>query len=210
VSEPSWDMLITSIPHRHEKLLLLLAELDRQLPVPGAGVRIYRDNLEHPYGNKTQDLVSSSRASWVSCIDDDDMVAPDFVSRVMAALETDPDYVGFPVRWTRDGALQVHVEHSLRHGGWQDTADMLKRDITQFNPIRRELALLGTWAGGYEAERRWAEAVRASGKAVTETWIDEPVYYYQESSSDTFKSNRQPWPAEQIPPLPSYPWLTAI
>lgn len=210
MSGPTWDILITSIPHRHAKLCALLAELDCQLPVPGVGVRLYRDNLEHGYGNKTQDLINSSAASWVSCADDDDMVAPDFVARVMAALESDPDYVGFPVRWTRDGALQAPVEHSLRHGGWHDSADLLKRDIAQFNPIRRELALLGVWEGGYEAERRWGDAVRASGKVMTEVWIDEPVYYYQESPSDTFKTERQPWPAEQIPLLPSYPWLTAI
>jgi hypothetical protein len=210
---PTWDMLIATIPHRDASLRLLLAELDRQLRGygrPRAGVRIYRDNLEHGYGNKTQDLINSSTAGYISCIDDDDMVAPDFVERVLAALGTWPDYVGFPVRWTVDGVPQCPVEHSLRHGGWHDSAGMLKRDIAQFNPIRRELALLGTWEGGYQAERRWGDQVRATGRVATEVWIDEPMYYYQDSPTDTFMITRQPFPPDAISPLPSYPWLTAI
>jgi hypothetical protein len=87
---------------------------------------------------------------------------------------------------------------------------MLKRDITQFNPIRRELALLGEWEGQYEAERRWGDRVRETGLCVTEEWLPDPVYYYRESTNDTFVTGRQSLPPEQIPPLPSYPWLGSL
>lgn len=205
----TWDALICTIPHRHEKLLELLADLDRQWQ-PGFGVLLYRDNLENHYGDKTGILVSTSQAQYVSCIDDDDLLAPDGVSRVMTALESQPDYVGFPVCWTQDGVVQIPVEHSLRYNGWTDSPEMLRRDIAQFNPIRRELALLGGWEGGYEAERRWSDRVRESGLCVTEEWLPEPVYLYRESSGDTFTTCRQSLPPEQIPPLPVYPWLRQI
>ena len=203
-------MLITSIPHRHASLLALLAELDRQLPVPGAAVRVYRDNLQASYGDKSQALIDSSRADYISFTDDDDLVAPDFVSRVMAVLQDEPDYVGFPVRWTVDGEQQRPVEHSLRHGCWEDRAGMLVRDIAQFNPVKRELALLGRWEGGYQAERRWGDQVRATGRVKTEAWIPDAMYYYQDSPADTFMICRQPFAEADIPLLPSYPWLTSI
>jgi hypothetical protein len=206
----TWDVLICSIPHRHVTLLELLADLNRQWQ-PGFGALIYRDNLEDSYGAKTQTLLNRSRTQYVSCIDDDDLLAPDGVARIMAALQAQPDYVGFMVRWTTDGVPEVPVEHSLAHSNWTNRPDILLRDITQFNPIRRELALLGTWEGGNEAERRWSSGVRASGKCVSQAWLpDPPVYYYRSSSKDTFKMERFPMPQDQIPLLPSYPWLTVV
>jgi hypothetical protein len=205
----TWDILTTSIPHRHEKLLELLKCLDEQMTYPGTGMILYRDDLEVAYGDKTQALIEASAADYVSCIDDDDLVAPDFVSRVMRALEAGPQYVGFNVRWTRDGVPQKPVIHSLSCGGWHDKPERLERDITQFNPIRRDLALLGKWAGGYEAERRWGNEVRNAQRVGDEDFIGPgEMYYYRECAQDTFKTDRQK--LGHMPELPAYPWLRQI
>lgn len=204
-------MLICSIPHRDATLRELLAELDRQARlVRGFGARIYRDNLETAYGDKCGALVRSSKAEYVSFIDDDDMVAPDFTRQVMRALADEPDYVGFPVKWTRNGEEKLRVEHSLRHAGWQAQPGMLIRDLVQFNPIKRQLALMGTWSGGYAADGRWADSLRETGLVQREAWIPEWMYHYRNATDNTFLTPRDPMPAGQIPPMPSYPWLTAI
>lgn len=204
----TWDILISSIPHRHGQLCALLGELATQLPVPGVGVRLYRDNLEATYGAKQAALLASSQADYVSYVDDDDMVAPDYVKRILVALAEDPDYVGYPIRYTVDGQLQVPVEHSLRHGRWENTPDMLVRDISEKNPLRRHLAHLGIWEGGYAAEQQWAAGVRASGQVKTEVWIDEPMYHYQYITGSSFSAVRHPLP--EMPPLPEYPWLAVL
>ena len=206
---PLYDILICSIPHRRPTLLLLLDELDRQIEGPEVGARICYDNLQSGYGSKCNALLLSSKAEYVSFVDDDDMLAPDYLRLVLSALDTRPDYVGFPVHFTSDGNWVQPVEHSLRHGTWHDMPQMLCRDITQFNPIKRELALLGQWSGGFGAEREWASGVRASGKCTGEVWIDKPMYYYQHRSHDTFMNGRTPEP-EPIPALPDYPWLTSV
>jgi hypothetical protein len=206
--EGTWQVLITSIPHRHEKLLRLLDGLDSQRQ-PGFGALLYRDDLEVPYGDKTQALLEAATADYVSCVDDDDMLAPGAVAKIMDAIaEQAPDYVGFHVDWTRDGVPQRPVVHSLRYGTWQDRPEQLERDITQFNPVRRELALLGTWEGGWEAERRWAAQLRDSGRVKREAFIPEPLYQYRESQHDTFKTGRKPLGI--MGDLPSYPWLRQI
>jgi hypothetical protein len=207
---PTWDILTTTIPHRHDTLLLLLAELDRQIKGnDGVGVILYRDNLEVPYGDKTQALIEASEADYVSSIDDDDMIAPGFVEKVMNALFLDePDYVGFRVRWTQHGVPCRPVVHSLAYNCWQDHGHQLERDITQFNPVRRELALLGKWEGGWEAERRWSTQLRETGKVKTETFIDEELYYYQERPGSSFQAQRSPM--GYMPELPAYPWLRQI
>lgn len=204
----TWDILICSIPHRDATMLELLAELDRQM-IPGVGVIAYRDNLQTPYGGKIAAMLAHSQADYVSCVDDDDMIAPDYVARITGALEGKPDYVGFVVRWTTDGVPQRRIEHTMRHGaGWRDLENVLIRDLSEKNPMRRDLALLGPWEGGYEAERRWANGVRASGQCVTEAWIDAELYYYRYRTGDYFKTPREPLP--EVRPLPAYPWLTVL
>ena len=212
---PTWDMVIASIPHRHDTLCELLADLDVQISEADpyglqVGVRIYRDNLMVPYGDKTQQLINASLASYVSCVDDDDMIAPGGVARVLEALAKWPDYVGFCIEWTRDGAPQIPVEHSLNHPDWHNGPNMLMRSIMQFNPIRRYLSLDGTWEGGNEAERRWGNGVRERGRVQNEVFIPQPpVYRYRERTNNTFLTTRDPMQGE-IPPLPVYRWLTPL
>lgn len=219
----TWDLLLPTIPHRHALLCPLLAELDRQWQ-PGFGMILYRDNMDRPglasYG-KWQDLMEASAAEYISFIGDDDWVAPDFVGRVLKVMEEKPDYVGYPVKYTRDGVPQVRVEHSLRHGRWNDLNDayrigMLVRDIVHHNPIRRELALLARWGTAYQHEDYlWSCKLRETGKVRTEAWIPEPMYYYQETAQAwTHLAARKalpgPMPEDEIPPLPQYHWLTVL
>lgn len=210
----TWDILLPTLPHRHDQMCALLAEIGRQHE-PGLGVIVYRDNLQRAgnasYG-KWQDLQQASRADYTSFIADDDWIAPDFAARIMDALAQDPDYVGFAIRYTIDGVPAMPVEHSLRHAGWMNSPQILTRDICHQNPIRRELALLATWrTDTQEADRRWAAQLRATGKVRTEVWIPDPIFWYQETSDSWTRqgvSTKAPMAADEIRPVPEYPWLT--
>ena len=108
----TWDILICSIPHRDPTMLELLAELDRQM-APGVGVIAFRDNLETPYGAKIAGMLAHSTADYVSCVDDDDMIAPDYITRITAALE---DLKGAPgrmekVAFAKSGA-PIYVDYA--------------------------------------------------------------------------------------------------
>ena len=211
---PTWDILVCTIPHRHAELLNLLGEFARQWR-PGIRVLIHRTDIptpahpEHGYGPKCQHLLESATGDYVSWFDDDDWPAPHYVARITQALRTRPDHVGFRVRWSIDGTVQVPVEHSLRHDGWANLPHILTRDITHFNPIRRDLALLGRWEGGNGAERGWAAGIRATGRCRREEWIDEEMHHYRSRSSDTFLTPREPWRGP-LPPLPEHPWLVVL
>lgn len=205
---PTWDILMASIPHRHDRLVPLLAELDRQMR-PGLSLRISYDNLVLPVGEKYRRLLESSSAEYVCNLEDDDWIAPNYVAQITRGLEQHPDYVGFPVKWTSDGRAMIPVTHSLRYSGWENTPNELTRDIVQFNPLRRELANLGQWAASNNPDSEWADGVRASGLVRSEFWIDEPMYYYQTMSADTYMTGRTPWP-DPLPALPEYPWLVAL
>lgn len=208
-----FDILIPAIPHRHERLCALLEHLDRQMQ-PGAAAIIYRDNLEASYGDKSQALLEASRADYVAFLDDDDWVAPfgddpaapSYISSVLAALEEDPDYVGFPERYTVDGRDQPLIVHSLEDRG-PAYAGCQRTDIVHKNPLRRELALLGRWEGGWGADSVWGAQVRASGRVRAEVFIGEPMYHYNFWTGDEFRTHREPFPGP-LPPVPGYGWLT--
>jgi glycosyltransferase involved in cell wall biosynthesis len=210
MDSPTWDVLIPTIPHRHEKLRALLTEFYRQWQ-PGLGVRVLRDNLERPgleSHAKRQELIESSAADYVCDMDDDDWPAPDYVSSIMKALRSRPDYVGFQVSWTRDGNPHGDgvARHSLEYDRYSTEAPWT-RDITHLNPLRRELALLADWRGLIDED--WSACLRLSGRVKTQVMIDRVLYYYRHDTADNFYTERTAWD-RPLPPLPHYPWLTVL
>ena len=73
-----YQLLIPTIPHRHAKLLNLLAVLDAQMQ-PGVSALLWRDNLEASYEQKLQGLLDDADADYVSVLQDDDSVSPDYL-----------------------------------------------------------------------------------------------------------------------------------
>lgn len=206
---PTWDLLLCSIEHRTDMLTELLDELGRQR-VPGVGVRVFRDNLETEYGEKCQRLLDSSKADYISFLDDDDWIEPDFIPTIMGALAERPDYVGFRVKWTEDGNPQLPVIHSLQYHGWVNGPDALYRDIVHFNPIRRDLAVQAPWEGGDGADARWASGLRALGCVKQEVFIDREMHHYRHRSWDTFNASSNQQPLTDHPPRPKARFVTWV
>lgn len=210
VDGPTWDVLISTIPHRDALLRKLLAELDRQWK-PGLGVRVLRDNLERPgleSHAKRGELVRSSSADYVCDLDDDDWISTNYVSAIMNALQSRPDYVGFRVNWTRNGEPYGMARHSLEYDGYAPGDSLWwHRDITHLNPLRRDLALLASWDD--RIDEQWAEQLRKTGQVKTQVMIEKVLYHYRFEELDNFNSPRDPWVGE-LEPLPRYPWLTIL
>lgn len=206
---PTLDILIPTIPHRHHRLCVLLEELERQWE-QGLSVIVLRDNLERPgwaSHGKRQDLVEAARGDYIVFIDDDDWVAVDYVAKIMAALRQDPDYVGFQVIYTENGTRNWLDDHSLRHGRFGQEGNMLLRDISHINPIRRRLASQVRWSS--QSDEDWTNELRATGTVKTEVYIPEEMYHYRRDYGDGWLTERTPM-ALPLPEIPRYPWLTLI
>lgn len=203
-----WQLLITTIPHRHDKLCGLLAALDAQMQ-PGVSALVCRDEHLDGYRPGIQALMDAATAEYVSAIADDDMVSPDFIPEVTGALARRPDYVGFRVRYTESGIRQKPVIHSLSCGGWSDGGPEYRRDLMYQNPVRREHAQRVRFRG-LACDIEWADDLRALGVVETEVFIDDELFWYQRDLSDYISTPRQPWPGHLIRPLPSYPWLSVV
>ncbi len=203
-----WQILIPTIPHRHVRLCGLLQVLDAQMR-PDVRVTVYYDNLQASYRSKLQALYDAATADYVSSLADDDSVAPDFIPKVLNAMSEQPDQVGFRVRYTESGIRALPVIHSIRCGGWYQDGAGLYRDHMYYNPVRRELAQQVRFRG-VACDEEWAEDLRKLGIVKTEEFIDEEVFYYQRTITDNFDTPKSPYSADQIPPLPEYPWLDVL
>ena len=170
------------------------------------------------------DEAAAMGATYVSFVDDDDQVMPDYVSSIADILSTYAgqsgwlDHIGFQVRMTKGGEPYADVDHSLRHGRTWAAMPRLSarpgirqfvRDFTHLDPIRTELAQRGSFAlaqAGKMEDRNWVRQVRPFVK--TEAYIDRVLYHYDwrpaESAWETPGAARgvsaEPWrwPPEHI------------
>src|ERR1019366_10063498 len=91
-------------------------------------------------GENRQRMTEASNALYTNFVDDDDLVAPDYVARILPLLDG-VDYVGFRLSLYNDGRPQSPTFHSLKYPNWFANATGLYRDISHVNPMRRELAV---------------------------------------------------------------------
>lgn len=183
-SGPSlWTILIPTIGQREHLLLRLLDVLMPQVDAAGGAVRVlaWRNNGSPLLGEIRDALVRDSGTEYVSFIDDDDLVPAYYVPAILDALSFRPDHVGFQLEYTTNGVGHEIVDHSLEHGTWKRErhTNRLVRDFTHIDPVRRELAMQGTFVPrrpGRAEDRHWVKQIRPW--VITEAYIPRIMYHY--------------------------------
>jgi glycosyltransferase involved in cell wall biosynthesis len=173
-----WAIMIVTQPSRKrylERLLGMLQPQADEFPEVEVKVHLYQSGAGG-LGMNRLSAIKSVDAEYVSFIDDDDLVAKDYVKRILPLLDG-VDNIGFIANSYYKGQPGPVAIHSLKCGCWgNDGNGQFLRDLTPFNPIKRELALQGDWSGDYSCDVIWADSMR--GKVKTEHYIDDAMYLY--------------------------------
>lgn len=158
---------------------------------PGGALR-----MAGQVGDKREVMRKMSQGEYIAFLDDDDLVAPDYISSILPLCDG-VDQIGFNVQQFIDGKEFGKTFHTLSAGNWRNEGMNFYRDISHINPMRRELALLEPMSGGFGEDRRWADAMR--GKVKSEHRIDKVLYYYlfRQQKNDITDAN-DPWRLEFI------------
>lgn len=183
---PNWTILIATLGQREERFKRLLTHLIPQVVGADGHVNVlaYWNNGERPLAEVRQALVEEADGTFVSFIDDDDLVAPTYVTRILPLLSEPIDYVGFRLQCYVDGAPLKPTYHSLRYKKWFDDVKGYYRDISHLNPVRRELALKVDFRKADPPEDvAWADQLR--GILKSEMYVDDVMYQYYSSSVDS-------------------------
>ena len=178
----TFAILICHVPERKETLARLLAGLEPQI-VPGVQIFIRSDDHgTMSTGAKRNVLLDSAQdARYSAFVDDDDVVAPKYVSSILMAIQGNPDAVGFKTRRYVDGKLAGEAIHSIRYlksetlqfGNWT----RYHRVPNHLNPVRMELAQATRFKDiTFGEDHDYANRLRPLLK--TEAFIDEYLYDY--------------------------------
>lgn len=181
-----WTILIATLGQRQERFKRLLQHLLPQVEEASGRVNVlaYWNNGERPLAEVRQALVDEADGTFVSFVDDDDLVASTYVRRILPLLRQPIDYVGFRLQCYVDGHPLKPTYHSLKYKQWYDDARGYYRDVSHLNPVRRALALRADFRKTQPPEDvAWADQLR--GHLLREQFVDDVMYQYYSSSIDT-------------------------
>jgi hypothetical protein len=185
---PTWTILVPTLGERRALFERLMTGLLPQLDPHEGRVRVvgWFNNGKPSLPEIRQRLVTGTTSEYLSFVDDDDLVAPFFVSEVLAALETRPDYVGFQVQCYSDGAPTAVAYHSLEYRRWRNLRGRHERDISHINPmltsVARQADFRRTRRGAPE-DRAWVDQIRRGARLRTEVVVPRILYHYLYSTS---------------------------
>lgn len=174
------SILIVTLKSREHLLNGLRRVLKAQL-TPEVEVLVSADEKESSIGSKRNSLLKTATGDYVCFVDDDDLVSPFYVSKILKATENTPDCVGIQgVITLKNVGPRVFI-HSLQYTNWFEKDDIYYRCPNHLNPIKREIALSIGFPDISNQEDR-VFSYNLQGKLKTETYIDTPIYYYYPSS----------------------------
>jgi glycosyltransferase involved in cell wall biosynthesis len=184
-----FQILIPTMPIRAKVLRRLLDVLEPQL-VRWPQASYFTDAGEGTIGEKRQRMMESATGEYIAFVDDDDLVAPDYLDRIMPLLEKKPDVVGITMHFKMDGrdsGSDSIFRHSIKN---RNNVQWAGNDRTPHHlcPLRRTVALKGRFLA-----RSWGEdydyALGLLPHLQTEEWSgDEPIYFYEYWSGKPFDS----------------------
>lgn len=205
---PTWSILIPTLGERAALFERLMTGLMPQVEAAAGRVHVigWWNNGSPSLPKIRQTMIQHAATDYVSFVDDDDMVSPDFVAEVLAALDQgSPDYVGFQVQCYSDGHPTAIAHHSLEYTRWRNLPGRFERDISHLNPMRTVIARSADFTRarpGAAEDRIWAEQLRRSRRLTSQVFIPRVLYHYLYSTG-THPGQGSRWQKHQTIHRPS-------
>jgi glycosyltransferase involved in cell wall biosynthesis len=186
IQKPKLSILIPTLKNRRQFFVRLYANLDIQknlLEDSGQVEILYDTRDDISIGEKRNNLLAWSKGDYVAFIDDDDLVAPNYIELVLKAIESKPDVVGMNLIMTTDGQNAERSFHTIQCKEWFEKSYIFQgkkiyfRCPNHLNPVKRELALQVKFPDISMGEDK-DYSYRLLPLLKTEEWIDQPIYFY--------------------------------
>lgn len=174
------SILIATTIDRRQMFNELYSELLHQAEGLPVEVLYEEDNKRISIGAKRQKLLERAVADYIVFFDSDDFPSYNYVEGILQALESNPDCVGFLIHMTTNGNKPQTCCHSLQYPEWKSNVDGYDyvRNVTHFNPVRRELALqVGFKDLRFGEDKIYSDAISKLCKQ--EYYIPEIIFHYR-------------------------------
>lgn len=184
LSEPALPFRLTiclpTVVNRADLFAKLHAEILRQAEGKPVEILIACDAKEISIGKKRQNLLEEATGDYVVYVDDDDFISPDYVDRILAALATSPDCVGFLISCTTNGGKPVMAKASMCYRQWGEGVDGYAHTRSPYHktPSRRSIALqVGFPDLRFGEDRPFSAGITKLIK--TEVFVNSVLYHYR-------------------------------
>jgi glycosyltransferase involved in cell wall biosynthesis len=161
---------------------VLLSELrDQSAEYPGRVEILHEvDNGSATSGIKRQRLLTRAKGEYVCYVDDDDVVAPYYITALLNACITGVDVITFNMmfhHWLDRKEVSTEV---WRLGLYEDDRQQGRMSANHLCAWRRDIARRVSWSPrlGYGDDQLWYGPLMASGLINTTIHIDEVLYDY--------------------------------
>jgi hypothetical protein len=153
---------------------------------PAVEVLTLTDDGEATTGAKRNELLARSKGVYSVFVDDDDVIADNFVAVVLGASQSDPDAIGYWVERWRDGKYEALAQHTHRNSKYGQSqcgkTTLYQRTINHICPIRTKIARQVPFADvSIDEDTLFASQIKPFIRS--ETFIDAVCYYYLQRSS---------------------------
>jgi len=173
-------VLIPSLVDRREKLESLEKHLRDQIGDKAVEVVNMTDEGQMSIGQKRTMLLIMAKGEYVTFVDDDDSVSPDYIDKILKALESKPDCCSMTGRITFSDGYSRPFIHSLRYDRWIDDHEnkVYYRPPNHLNVVRKDLALKAGFPMINSGEDR-VYSSRLFPLLNKEEWIEGVLYEYK-------------------------------
>jgi len=171
------SILICSLNKRAELLAKLRDCLETQKN-DAIEILINRDSGIKTIGRKRNELLQQAQGEYIAFIDDDDLVSEDYVSKILNAIEHNPDCCGIEGIVTFNGQNPKKFIQSLKYNRWFEEDNIYYRCPNHLSPIKRELALkVGFEDISFQEDRVYSARIYPLLKS--EHYIEGAIYFYK-------------------------------
>ena len=185
---PRWSILICTLENRKnflERLLTILKPQIGSYTEGGQGnykvitgdveICILSDNKVMTVGEKRNKLVEACSGEYVSFIDDDDIVSPDYVNSILRKLNSNPDVVTFYAYRFHNGKKDRRVDYDIKYEQDLNPSHKYERLPNHLCVWKKELYLPYKDIS-YGEDADWSQ--RMKGRAKTQEKVDKILYHY--------------------------------
>ena len=185
----TWSILIPTIKCRTEKFTKLYLELLKQIQSNHLHAKVEvlfdLDHQENKVGFKRNRLLTQSRGQYISYIDDDDDISPNYVKLIYDTLIKNPncDCVSLAGVMRTPGKADQDFIHSLKYqqaiGKQLHGRRMIYSPVFHLNPIKKSIASQFKFPEyNFNEDTAWAAALNKSGLLKQEAVLDQSLYFY--------------------------------
>ena len=186
------SILIATLKDRTGQFEELYNNLDKQINDNGLSeeveIVVFQDDYEYLVGMKRNTLLADASGLFTVFVDDDDLIADDYVKTMVDVIKDNPDIdcIGFKGLLISEDLGNKEFIHSIKYKGYSKDYNYYYRPPNHLNPIKAEISKRFTFPVLNSGEDYdWAMQILNSRLLKKEIFIDRIMYYYRFEWSKT-------------------------